>query len=79
MIAQVLSASWASARWLPDIYHLLAQIGKEFLCETLRENEMIGLSKLYAIDMDELLEIAKSRLTCQLTAKKKERCRVLDS
>ena len=28
-----------------DYHQLLAQIGKEFLCETLRENEMMGQSK----------------------------------
>ena len=28
-----------------DYHQLLAQIGKEFLCETSRENEMMGQSK----------------------------------
>ena len=34
--------------------------------------------QIYATDMDELLEIAKSRVTRQLTAEEKERYGVLD-
>ena len=34
--------------------------------------------QIYATDMDELLEIAKSRVTRQLTAEEKEKYGVLD-
>ena len=35
-------------------------------------------SILYTTDMEELLQIAKSRITRQLTAEKKEKYRILD-
>ena len=37
-----------------------------------------GAAQIYTTDMDELLEIAKSRVTRQLTAEEKERYGVLD-
>ncbi|MDP7281948.1 MAG: hypothetical protein QGG39_18985, partial [Candidatus Poribacteria bacterium] len=37
-----------------------------------------GTVKIHTTDMDELLEIAKSRVTRQLTAEETEKCRVLD-
>ncbi|MDP7000050.1 MAG: hypothetical protein QF569_28630, partial [Candidatus Poribacteria bacterium] len=37
-----------------------------------------GTAKVYTTDMDELLEIAKSRVTRQLTAEEKEKYGILD-
>ena len=37
-----------------------------------------GMVQIYTTDMDELLEIAKSRVTRQLTAEEKEKYGVLD-
>ena len=37
-----------------------------------------GIVQIYTTDMDELLEIAKSRVTRQLTAEEKEKYGVLD-
>ena len=37
-----------------------------------------GIAQIYTTDMDELLEIAKSRVTRQLTVEEKERYGVLD-
>ena len=37
-----------------------------------------GIVQIYTTDMDELLEIANSRVTRQLTAKEKEKYGVLD-
>ena len=55
-----------SAVWSPN--------GKRIATANARD----GIVQIYTTDMDELLEIAKRRVTSQLTAKEREKYRVLD-